>query len=497
MASHDPEKPNLIFILSDDQGAWAMGCAGNNEIRSPNLDRLALEGIRFENFFCASPVCSPARASILTGRIPSQHGVHDFISMPHDQQGKPRPGGPANSIQFLEGMTCYPELLAELGYDTYLSGKWHLGDGREPRCGFKDWYPMPYGQCSYVDVPMVVDGEYSHIENTYATDLFTDNALKYLDDQVDKETPFCLNVTYTAPHKPWGREHHPAKIWDDYYNNCPFESTPGPDEPLARGFQRYDFLAPGDAAERQKTLDAEMRRQDLAGYFASIEAMDSNIGRLLDWLEMNDLRSNTLIVFMGDNGMNTGHHGIWGKGNGTWPQNLFDTSVKVPCIISRPGYVPENVVSKKLLSQYDWLPTMIDYAGSAERVPDGLPGRSFAPLLRGDDMGERESIFVFDEYGPVRMIRSREWKLIWRYPAGAHELYNVIEDPDEHENLFNKPGLASLIADLRRELDEWYATYVYPDIDGSKLPITGYGQRDRATEAAAFNYRWLMKDPED
>ena len=356
---------------------------------------------------------------------------------------------------------------------------------------------MPYGQCSYVDVPMVVDGEYSHIENTYATDLFTDNALKYLDDQVDKETPFCLNVTYTAPHKPWGREHHPAKIWDDYYNNCPFESTPGPDEPLARGFQRYDFLAPGDAAERQKTLDAEMRRQDLAGYFASIEAMDSNIGRLLDWLEMNDLRSNTLIVFMGDNGMNTGHHGIWGKGNGTWPQNLFDTSVKVPCIISRPGYVPENVVSKKLLSQYDWLPTMIDYAGSAERVPDGLPGRSFAPLLRGDDMGERESIFVFDEYGPVRMIRSREWKLIWRYPAGAHELYNVIEDPDEHENLFNKPGLASLIADLRRELDEWYATYVYPDIDGSKLPITGYGQRDRATEAAAFNYRWLMKDPED
>lgn len=111
-------------------------------------------------------------------------------------------------------------------------------------------------------------------------------------------------------------------------------------------------------------------------------------------------------------------------------------------------------------------------------------------------MGERESIFVFDEYGPVRMIRSKEWKLIWRYPAGAHELYNVIEDPDERVNLFNKPGLASLIAGLRSELDEWYATYVDPDIDGSKLPITGYGQRDRATESAAFNYRWQMKDPD-
>ena len=120
--------------------------------------------------------------------------------------------------------------------------------------------------------------------------------------------------------------------------------------------------------------------------------MDSNIGRLLDWLETNDLRSNTLIVFMGDNGMNTGHHGIWGKGNGTWPQNLFDTSVKVPCIISRLGYVPENVVSKKLLSQYDWLPTMIDYAGSAERVPDGLPGRSLPHYLGAMTWGS-EKVF--------------------------------------------------------------------------------------------------------
>ena len=187
--------------------------------------------------------------------------------------------------------------------------------------------------------------------------------------------------------------------------------------------------------------------------------------------------------------MNMGHHGIYGKGNATWPQNMFDTSVKVPCLISRPGHVPENQVNSDLLSQYDWLPTLMDYIGVAERVPDGLPGRSFAPLLAGMPGGERESICVFDEYGPVRMIRSQEWKLVWRYPAGAHELYNVAEDPEERVNLFIQPGHADRIRILRRELDDWFAKYVDPPIDGSNLAVTGYGQRDRATQANAFDYR--------
>ena len=253
------------------------------------------------------------------------------------------------------------------------------------------------------------------------------------------------------------------------------------------GFQRYTFERPSTGGST--TIDAEKRKQHLTGYFASIEEMDRNIGRLLDWLESQDLRSNTLVVFMGDNGMNMGHHGIYGKGNATWPQNLFDTSVKVPCLISRPGHVPSNQVNTDLLSQYDWLPTFLDYAGAADRVPDGLPGRSFAPLLAGQAGGERESIFVFDEYGPVRMIRSQEWKLIWRYPAGAHELYNVAEDPEERVNLFIQPGYADRIRMLRRELDDWFAKYVDPRLDGSKLPVTGYGQRDHATKIDAFDYR--------
>ena len=480
MASRDAKQPNLLFILTDDQGAWAMGCAGNAEIKSPNLDRLAREGIRFDNFFCTSPVCSPARASILTGRIPSQHGVHDFLYWQAEGLGGLDREVPADSVQFLAGMPTYAEMLTDAGYDTCLSGKWHLGDGLQPRCGFQTWNPMPYGASDYFKVPVVKNGELAK-HDSYASDLFTDNALEFLGRQVEDDRPFCLNVHYTAPHAPWGREHHPQQIWDDYYDKCPFDSVPGPEEPLPRGFNA-------------RPVDAEGRRRNLAGYFAAIEGMDRNIGRLLDWLDEQDLRSNTLVVFMSDNGMNMGHHGLYGKGNATSPQNMFDTSVKIPCLISRPGHVPENQVNDDLLSQYDWLPTLMEYTGAHGRVPDGLPGCSFAPLLAGQSIGERESIYVFDEYGPVRMIRSQEYKLIWRYPGGAHELYNVQEDPGELVNLFGRPGQGDRIRALRRELDDWFASYVDPSLDGTRLAVTGRGQRDHATKEDAFAYRALWFD---
>ncbi len=481
MASRNADLPNLLFILTDDQGAWAMSCADNEEIRAPNLDRLAREGIRFDSFFCTSPVCSPARASILTGRIPSQHGVHDFLHFQSDTSA----GGlnypvPADCVHFLAGMPTYPELLADLGYDTGLSGKWHLGDSITPRAGFQTWHPMPYGGTNYFTVPVVEDGVLTKHEGSYASDLFTDNGLRFLGRQVDMDRPFCLAVHFTAPHQPWGREHHPAALWDDYYRNCPFESVPGADETLSAGF----YATP---------VNEERRRRNLAGYFAAIEGMDRNLRRLLDWLEERDLRSNTLVVFMSDNGMNMGHHGLYGKGNASWPQNMFDTSVKVPCLISRPGHVPEGRVNTDLLSQYDWLQTLMEYLGAADRIPDGLPGRSFSPLLTGDSIAERKSIYVFDEYGPVRMIRSAEWKLVWCYPAGPHELYDVAEDPDERVNLFSRPGHTERIRAMRRELDDWFASHVDPRFDGSKLPVTGRGQRDHATKEDAFAYRmpWI------
>ena len=138
--------------------------------------------------------------------------------------------------------------------------------------------------------------------------------------------------------------------------------------------------------------------------------------------------------------MNMGHHGIYGKGNGTFPMNMFDTSVKVPVLISRPGAVPQGIVNDDLLSHYDVLPTLLEYLGLPNPQAQTLPGRSFAPLLRGESLLEREHVIVFDEYGPVRMIRSRDWKYIHRYPYGPHEFYDLANDPDEAHNLIDTAG---------------------------------------------------------
>ena len=460
MASTNPHQPNILFILTDDQGYWAMGCAGNAEIRTPNLDCLAATGIRFGNFFCVSPVCSPARASILTGRIPSQHGVHDWLRAGNSTV-EPERGGAL--IEYLQGQTGYTEILAANGYTCGLSGKWHLGDAHHPQKGFTFWETHAKGGGPYYNGPMIKDGQ-AYEEPRYVTDVFTDNALEFLAAQENESGPFYLGVHYTAPHSPWDRDNHPHDLFDDYYNNCSFESTP-------------DLPAhPWQINSAPQGRTPEERRTNLSGYFTAVTAMDQNIGRLLDWLEEKGLRENTLIFFTSDNGMNMGHHGIYGKGNGTFPQNMFDTSVKVPMLISRPGHVPAGAVNEDLLSHYDIMPTLLDYLGLPNPEAENLPGHSFANLLNNQPLSGRNHIVVFDEYGPVRMIRNQGWKYVHRYPYGPHELYNLEEDPDEHTNLIDSPACREIEAALRAEMEAWFLRYTDPALDGRHEPVTGKGQ---------------------
>ena len=172
MASKNPDRPNVLFILSDDQGPWAMNSAGTWELKTPNLDRLAATGVRFENFFCASPVCSPARASILTGQMPSQHGVQDFLRRGNSAE-LPTDG---ERIQYLEGRQTYVQMLRDDGYDCGLSGKWHLGDAVVPQAGFEFWDVHQSGSGDYFQAPMFKDSE-SYYPDGYVSDVFTDNAI--------------------------------------------------------------------------------------------------------------------------------------------------------------------------------------------------------------------------------------------------------------------------------------------------------------------------------
>ena len=459
---------NIVFILADDLGAWALHCAGTPELCTPNIDRIAREGIRFTDFYCASPVCSPARASILTGRIPSAHGVHDWIrsgnvdAARYAAAGRENPyGGYADEtepIAYLEGMPAYTDMLREAGYTCALSGKWHLGDSVRPQHGFDSWYTIGKGGCFYYHPDIVENGEITVRHGEYVTDLITDRACADIDRMAGSEKPFYLSVHYTAPHSPWESEQHPKK-WIDYYDGCTFDSVPDiPDDP--------DMVT-------GPVYGTPRRHENLRGYFAAISAMDEGVGRILQTLESNGILDDTLVIFTSDNGMSMGHHGIWGKGNGTFPCNMYDTAVKVPFLLRCPGLVQvPGTVTDAMVSACDLFPTFAELTGG--KYLEGLSGVSFLPVLRGG--AGREDVIITDEYGPVRMLRTREWKYVHRYPFGPHCLFDLVRDPGETHNVVDDPANAERVTQMRRRLEEFFLKYADPTLDGSREGTTGSGQ---------------------
>ena len=408
--------------------------------------------MRFQNFFVATPVCSPSRATYLTGRIPSQHGIHDYLS------GGRR--GP-ESIRFIQGETASTDILARHGWACAMCGKWHMGDNYVPQHGFSHWFVRQNDGGQYTHADMIRNGEFIDIPR-YVTDVVTDEALALIDRYADAGTPFYISVHHNAPHSPFTG--HPQEIVDSY-DDCPFESCPQePIHPWAVG--------------HKLTESCLGNREMLKGYFAAVTGVDTNLGRILDKLDERGIRENTLVVFCSDNGFSCGHHGFWGKGNGTQPRNMFENSVRVPMILSHPGSIPAGRVEEALCSAYDFMPTLLNYAGLPIPQDRNLPGASFLPLLRGEEMAERESVVIYDEYGPVRMVRTKEWKYIHRHSDGPHELYDLVNDPDERRNLADEPGQAKRIAGMKAMMDDWFAQYVIPERDGLRRDGNERGQMD-------------------
>lgn len=501
-------KPNIIMILSDDQGPWSLGCYGNPEVKSPVLDEMARDGLRFENFFCTSPVCSPARASILSGKMPSQHGVLDwlgggsvnkkdyegiklnyrhaipYLSQKPDEKELEQIAPDAQigfeetisfqkfmnyekgGVPFMQNHLCYTELLKEHGYTCGLTGKWHLGNSYEPQKGFDYWEVIARGGTNYMMPEYIRDGKMV-LEDQYVTDTITDDALHFLETNKDK--PFYLSVHYTAPHSPWEKEDQPEEMWK-LYDDCEFSYIPNLP------------LHPWQALAHLKPRDEQERRQFIQGFYSCITAMDRNIGRIKNYLEEHNMADNTLVIFLADNGFNLGHHGVWGKGNGTFPLNMYEESVKIPCIMWGSG-VKKGAVCQTLASQYDLFPTILQVAGIQNKwttqYMEDLPGVSLIPLMEGVTEQVRDQVVVYEEYGPVRMIREASWKLIYRTPYGPHELYNLEADPGEEHNLVDQREHQEIKNRLFQGLSSWFRKYSVEEYNGTQFPIDGKGQMER------------------
>ncbi|HRE82317.1 MAG TPA: sulfatase-like hydrolase/transferase, partial [Opitutaceae bacterium] len=449
-AAATPRRPNVIFILTDDQGAWALRGQGATELKTPHLDRLMQEGTSFPNAFVATPVCSPSRMTYLTGKMPSSHGLQFHLS---------DSGAPKSSR--LEGQGSFTEILAKNGYVVGLSGKWHLGGDLQPHAGFSYWRVL-HG-VRYRDPLVVISGERQEVPG-FKTDLEANYAIEFIEQNRDR--PFFLYWAANAPHRDY--DYQPAEDREPYLQSR-FPSFPR--EPM-HPWQNPNPQLAGDHGNQESMIS----------YAALVTGLDRNVGRLLQRLEELKLLENTVIVFSSDNGYNTGHHGVWGKGSGTVPFNLYEESVRVPLIWWHPGRIPATARVQAHVSNYDLFPTLLDYLELSAPEDPKRVGHSYAPFLRGSTIDWSDTVYF--EYAYMRGIRTASMKYIERTSDWLSELYDLDQDPQERHNLWNDPERSKQRAELKKKmelffdgvgsppLEEWATTTTqkHPPYSTERLP---------------------------
>ena len=428
--------------MSDDHAQWASSPYGNAEVHTPTLEYLSRKGVKMANAFCPSPVCSPARASFFTGLMPSQHGVHDFIKSNAEETGR---------RAYLEDEVTLPELLSGAGYETGLVGKWHLGRDDEPQPGFDDWFsvgrtfPYPSGPHTFSH-----DGEMVELKG-YKTDILTDRAVDFLRTR-ETDNPFFLFVGYTGTHSPW--EGHPERLVSKY-RGASFSDIPAD--------TAYPF---GRLAGETNSNVRQHPREAWAQYYAAVSHIDEGVGRLLNELEAQNLRENTLIVYTADHGLNLGQHGVWGKGNGTRPYNMLEESIRVPLIFNMGDGLFAGQTRGEFTDHCDLFETLLEVAGVTFERQRAYPGRSFGSLLFEARPPEDPKTLQFGEYGTLRMARSRRFKLVRRYPQGPCELFDLQNDPRETVNLFHDPTYQGTVDELTATIDTFFERHSDPVKNG-------------------------------
>lgn len=450
---------NILLIFNDDHAQWASGAYGNAELHTPNIDHLAATGVRMENAFTPTPVCSPARACMLTGLLASQHGVHDYLVSAEPE---------IHHHDWLEGMAILPEYLKQENYQTFYSGKWHVGHDDVPHPAFDRWFTLwgdyPFEHC---DLTRYSDNGAEVRLPGCTTQVITDRARDFL-AQRDPARPFFLMVSWTATHSPWSG--HPERLVAQY-RSASFSDIPSD--------ETYPF---GEQALESITVDRTDPREALAQYYAAATHHDEALGQLLDTLDALGLRENTLVIFTSDHGLNTGHHGIWGKGNGTDPLNMVEESIRVPLVLSQPGTLAAGIRLPGFVDHTDLFRTVLEHAGISPETNRGIafPGRSFHNSLVDPESRGKFKRIQFGEYGPLRMARTERYKLILRNPEGPHALFDLSNDPREVRNLFDLPAYAPVVDELRQEIASFFNRYSLPQHSGLLGPAL---RRCNTTEA--------------
>jgi arylsulfatase A-like enzyme len=484
-ASAQNARPNILFIMTDDHAAHAIGAYGSKVNRTPNLDRIAAEGVRFDNCFVTNSICTPSRASILTGKYSHLNGVPVFNrfdgSQPH-----------------------VAKYLQAAGYYTGMIGKWHLGS--DPT-GFDHWEILP-GQGRYVD-PVFYTATDQRTIRGYATDVITDLSIQFLKDR-PKDKPFFLMCHHKAPHREWTPDEkhrrefadktipEPATLYDDYATRA---------DALRRNRQRvFDDLNRRDLKlepptglsnqERQRWLnespreveiEVDGRKQTLTGdalnkwkyqrymqdYLACVQSVDDGVGRLLDFLDRNGLRENTVVIYTSDQGFFLGDHGLFDK------RFMYEPSLRMPLLVRAPGIAGAGQVASAMAINTDFAPTFLDLAGVP--VPKDMQGRSLVPLLKEQAPPDwRTSMYYRYYHDPGHHntaahygVRTATHKLIHYWKQDQWELFDLTKDPDERRNLYADPAAKETVAKLKAELYRLKAELKDDDQFTKELPPDG------------------------
>ena len=414
------QPPNILYIMTDDHAAHMLSCYGSKIASTPNLDRIASQGIRFENAFVTNSLCAPSRAVILTGRYSHKNGQR------------------TNGDTFDGAQHTFPKLLQQAGYQTAMIGKWHL---KSDPTGFDYWNILP-GQGQYHNPQLIEMGE-TKTHQGYVTDIITDIALDWLKNR-DQTRPFALLYHHKAPHGGWEPDEKHVSMFEG--ETIPAPETFGDDlTGRARPVQVVDSLMVPTLLERitrwrhptkpvpDEKLPLEAKRQVVyqgyvKDYMRVVASVDDNVGRVLDYLDEAGLTDNTVVIYTSDNGMFVGDHGLFDK------RLMHEVSLRLPLLVRYPARIKPGSVTKAFSLNADYAPTILDYAGVP--IPSGMQGRSLRPVLEGATPADwRKSIYYH------------------YYEEDVWELIDLQADPLEYKNVYDDPANAAIISELKAELD--------------------------------------------